>query len=179
MDAGKGDDVKDEHPLVQLARETIAAYVCERRVLPPPEDPSEEMGERRGVFVSLHREGELRGCIGTIEPVRGNVAEEIIANAISAATRDPRFAPLTEGELENLEISVDVLTEPEEVPSADHLDPKEYGVIVECDRRRDLLLPDLEGVDTAEQQLDIALQKAWIGPHAPYRIYRFRVLRYH
>jgi len=171
--------VTQEHPLVQLARETIAAYVCERRVIAPPEDPCEEMRDRRGVFVSLHRGGELRGCIGTIEPLRGNVAEEVIANAISAATRDPRFAPLTPEELEGLEVSVDVLTEPEEVPSPADLDPKVYGVIVECDRRRGLLLPDLEGVDTVEQQISIALQKAWIGPHSPYRIYRFQVLRSH
>jgi AmmeMemoRadiSam system protein A len=167
-----------EHPLVQLARETITSYVCERRVIPPPEDPCEEMCDRRGVFVSLHCAGQLRGCIGTIEPLRGNVAEEIIANAISAATRDPRFPPVTPDEIEGLEISVDVLTEPEEVPSTDYLDPKTYGVIVECDRRRGLLLPDLEGVDTVEQQVSIALQKAWIGPHSPYRIYRFQVLRY-
>jgi len=171
--------VAEEHPLVQLARAAVEAYVRERRIIEPPAELTPEMQERRGVFVSLHRQGNLRGCIGTIEPTRRNVAEEIIANAISAATRDPRFPPVTAAELADLEISVDVLTPPEPITSTAELDPRVYGVIVESGPRRGLLLPDLEGVDTVEQQVSIALQKAWIDPRSPYRMYRFRVIRYH
>jgi AmmeMemoRadiSam system protein A len=131
------------------------------------------------VFVSLHCPAGLRGCIGTIEPVCDSVAEEIIANAISAATRDPRFSPVGADELDGLEVSVDVLTAPEAVRSLDDLDPKTYGVIVQCGGRRGLLLPDLEGVDDAQTQVAIALRKAWIRPRERYQLYRFRVLRYH
>lgn len=169
----------EEHPLVALARRTIERYVRDGEVIEPPEELTPEMSKRAGVFVSLHRGGQLRGCIGTIDPLRANVAQEIIANAISAATRDPRFPPLTPEELSDLDISVDVLTEPEPIPSIRELDPKVYGVIVESGTRRGLLLPDLEGVDTAEQQVAIALRKAWISPTEPYRLYRFRVVRYH
>lgn len=169
----------EEHPLVQLARKTIEAYVTKGTIIRPPEQLTEEMRKRAGVFVSLHKFGELRGCIGTIEPVQANVAEEVIANAISAATRDPRFTPVRPEELPDLEISVDVLTEPEPISSLAELDPKIYGVIVESGRRRGLLLPDLEGVDTARQQVDIALRKAWINPNERYKMYRFRVVRYH
>lgn len=168
-----------EHELVQLARRTIQEYVQHHRIIQPDTPLSEEMSKRAGTFVSLHANGELRGCIGTIEPVRPNIAEEIISNAISAATRDQRFPPVTPEELDDLEISVDVLTEPEPISSLDDLDPKVYGVIVESGRRRGLLLPDLEGVDTAQDQVSIALRKAWIGPHESYRMYRFRVIRYH
>ncbi|OGO05550.1 MAG: AMMECR1 domain-containing protein [Chloroflexi bacterium RBG_13_56_8] len=169
----------EEHPLVQLARQTITSYIREGICIEPPEELNEEMKPRAGVFVSLHRHGELRGCIGTIEPVQRNVAEEVIANAISAATRDPRFPALTPRELEDLEISVDVLTAPEPISSPSELDPQTCGVIVQCGRRRGLLLPDLEGVDTAQQQIDIALRKAWITANEPYRLFRFHVIRYH
>lgn len=169
----------EEHPLVQLARRTIEAYVRSGEEIAPPLELTEEMKKRAGVFVSLHKGGKLRGCIGTIEPVRARVAEEIISNAISAATRDPRFAPLVPAELDDLEISVDVLTEPEPISSMDELDPKVYGVIVERGGRRGLLLPDLEGVDTPDQQVSIALRKAWISPQEAYKMYRFQVIRYH
>ncbi len=168
-----------EDPLVRLARCTIETYVREEHAIAAPDSLTDEMAQRRGVFVSLHRGGDLRGCIGTIEPVRPNVAEEIIANAISAATRDPRFSPLQPHELDDLDISVDVLTEPEPVESMDQLDPKVYGVIVEKGQRRGLLLPDLEGIESAQHQVSIALQKAWIGPHEAYKMYRFRVIRHH
>ncbi len=167
-----------EHPLVQLARQSIEAYVVRGQVLAPPEDPCEEMRARAGVFVSLHCPEGLRGCIGTIDPVCDSVAEEIISNAISAASRDPRFSPVRQDELESLEISVDVLTAPEPVASLAELDPKDYGVIVQCGGRRGLLLPDLDGVDDAETQVAIALRKAWIRPDERYHMFRFRVLRY-
>ena len=169
----------EEHPLVQLARRTIENYVRNGKVLAPPKELTEEMSKRAGAFVSLHRHGQLRGCIGTIEPARANLAQEIIQNAISAATRDPRFPPMAANELADLEISVDVLGEPEPISSMKELDPKAYGVIVECAGRRGLLLPDLEGVDTPQQQVDIALRKAWISPNERYQMYRFVVVRYH
>jgi len=169
----------EEHELVRLARRTIEEYVQHHRTIKPDAPLSEEMSKRAGTFVSLHAHGQLRGCIGTIEPVRPNLAEEVIANAISAATHDPRFSPVTPEELDDLEISVDVLTEPEPISSLEELDPKIYGVIVESGRQRGLLLPDLEGVDTAQEQVSIALRKAWISPRDPYRMYRFRVIRYH
>ena len=137
------------------------------------------MKKRAGVFVSLHRRGELRGCIGTIDPVQDNVAEEIIRNAISASTEDPRFSPLQPRELEDLEISVDVLTVPEPIESEDQLDPRRYGVIVRKGAKRGLLLPDLQGVDTAAQQVEIARRKAWIGTEEPVKLFRFEVIRYH
>lgn len=170
------------HPLVQLARQAIAAYVRDRKRIspPPPEQMTPEMKEQAGVFVSIHtKDGALRGCIGTFHPTQPNVAEEVISNAISAATRDPRFYPITPEELDDLDISVDVLTEPEPVDSVKDLDAKKYGVIVESGWRKGLLLPDLDGVDTPEQQIDICRRKAGIGPKEPVKLYRFQVRRYH
>ena len=167
------------HPLVQLARETIERYVRQGQRTAVPEELSELLASQAGAFVSLHLGGELRGCIGTIGPTQDTLAAEVIQNAISAATRDPRFPPVTPQELDDLEISVDVLEPAERVASLADLDPKQYGVIVERGSRRGLLLPDLEGVDTPEQQVSIALRKAWIGPHEDYVLYRFRVTRYH
>ena len=139
-----------------------------------------EMKKRAGTFVSIHKHGMLRGCIGTIEPTQPNVALEVIQNAISAATRDPRFPPITPDELDDLDIKVDVLSEPEPVKSLEELDPKRYGVIVKSARdwRRGLLLPDLEGVDTVEYQVDIARRKAGIRPDEPIELYCFEVVRY-
>ena len=166
------------HPLVMLAKEAVETYVKEGEVLKPPDELTPEMRERAGVFVSIHKLGELRGCIGTFEPQRENVAEEIITNAISSATRDPRFSPVAPAELKDLEYSVDVLTTPELVADESQLDPKKYGVIVECGYRKGLLLPDLEGVDTVDYQIDICRQKGGIAPDEPVKLYRFEVKRY-
>ena len=166
------------HPLVKLAKKTVESYVKEGKVIPKPEELTPEMRQQAGVFVSIHKRGELRGCIGTIEPQRNNVAEEIIANAISSATRDPRFLPITPDELKDLSYSVDVLTKPEPIWSKDQLDHKRYGVIVEAGFRKGLLLPDLEGVDSVDYQIDICRQKAGIAPNEPVRLYRFEVKRY-
>ena len=163
--------------LVRLAKETVESYV-RRREVPEPTELMPEMKERAGVFVSIKKRGELRGCIGTFEPTRVNVAEEIIANSISSATRDPRFPPVHAGELDQLSYSVDVLTQPEPVEDASWLDPKRYGVIIESGGLRGLLLPDLEGVDTVERQIDICRQKAGILPHEPVKLYRFEVRRH-
>ncbi len=167
------------HALVELAARTIAEYVREGKTTRKPTSLTPEMRQRAGVFVSLHKNDELRGCIGTFQPTTPDVAEEVIQNAIHAATRDPRFPPVRSNELSQLEISVDVLASPEPVQSAADLDPKRYGVIVEAGWRRGLLLPDLEGVDTVEYQLDIARRKAGIAPHEPVQLYRFEVTRYH
>jgi AmmeMemoRadiSam system protein A len=165
------------HPLVQLAKDTIESYVKDGK-LPDMKEQTPEMEERAGVFVSLKVGGLLRGCIGTFEPTRENVAQEIIANAISSATRDPRFPPVSPGELDDLEYSVDVLTKPEPVTDKIVLDPRRYGVIVESGGRRGLLLPDLEGVDTVDKQLEICRAKAGISHTEPVSLYRFEVKRY-
>ena len=166
------------HPLVKLARKTVEAYVKEGKIPPPPVKLTREMKERAGVFVSIHKLGDLRGCIGTFEPTQKNVAAEIMNNAVSSATRDPRFPPVAPEELAQLDYSVDVLTSPEPVADKSHLDPKKYGVIVESGFRRGLLLPDLEGVDTVDYQIDICRQKAGIAPDEPVKLYRFEVKRY-
>jgi AmmeMemoRadiSam system protein A len=168
---------KQVHPLVRLAKEAVKSYVSRGEVLRPKE-LSDEMKGKAGVFVSIKKHGDLRGCIGTFIPTRQNIAEEIVTNAISAATQDPRFTPVEASELDDLEVSVDVLTEPEPVQSVDQLDPKEYGVIVECGFRRGLLLPDLEGVDSVEEQIGICRAKAGISAEEPIKLYRFRVERF-
>jgi AmmeMemoRadiSam system protein A len=165
------------HPLVELAKRTVETFVREGKAVPPGE-LTPEMEPKAGVFVSIHKSGELRGCIGTFEPQKANVAEEIIVNAIASATRDPRFFAITPDELEDLEYSVDVLTKPEPVKSQDQLDHKRYGVIVEAGLRKGLLLPDLEGVDSVDYQIDICRQKGGIGPDEPVKLYRFEVKRY-
>ena len=166
------------HSLAGLAKESVEEYVRHGRTLPPPASLTPEMAGRAGVFVCLKKYGELRGCIGTFSPCSDNVAGETIRNAIAAATQDPRFLPVTEEELTDLEYSVDVLTAPEKVDDISGLDPKVYGVIVSCGRRRGLLLPDLEGVDTVEEQLRITRMKAGILPGEEVEISRFRVERY-
>ena len=165
------------HPLVRLAKDTVESYVRDRTI-PRPKELTPEMMERAGVFVSLKVGGMLRGCIGTYEPAKANVAEEVITNAISSATRDPRFPPVSAGELADLDYSVDLLTTPEPVAGEAELDPKRYGLIVESGGRKGLLLPDLEGVDTVARQIEICRSKAGIMPHQPVQLYRFEVKRY-
>lgn len=165
------------HPIVKLAREVVESYVRQGKVSSPTE-LTPEMKQRAGVFVSIHKHGELRGCIGTFEPTRDNVAQEIIANAVSSATRDPRFPPIDASELDDLEFSVDILTKPEIVKDVSQLDPKKYGVIVASGFRRGLLLPDLEGVDSVEEQIAICRLKAGIAADEPVELYRFEVNRF-
>jgi AmmeMemoRadiSam system protein A len=168
---------RELHPVVKLAKEAVESYVRKGKA-PKPKELTPEMRERAGVFVSLHKHGQLRGCIGTFEPQKDNVAEEIIANAISSATRDPRFRPVTPSELDDLEYSVDILTEPEPVTDISQLDPKEYGVIVESGWKKGLLLPDLEGVDSVEEQIAICRLKAGISAGESVKLYCFRVRRF-
>jgi len=164
-------------PLASLAQLTVETFVTEGKI-PEPEELTPEMKQKAGVFVSIHKFGQLRGCIGTFEPTQDNVAEETISNAISSATRDPRFPPIAPNELKDLTYNVDVLTKPEPIDSQDQLDPKKYGVIVEAGWRRGLLLPDLEGVDSVDYQIDICRHKAGIMPDEPIKLYRFEVKRY-
>ena len=172
---------------VRLARATIERFVRTGKTIRFPEDiaerlkndlPEEAAVRRAGAFVSVHKNGMLRGCIGTIGPVQDCIAEEIISNAISAVSRDPRFDRVREDELDLLEINVDILGEPEDISGPDQLDVKRYGVIVTCGYKRGLLLPDLEGVDTVEDQIDIARRKGGISPDDNYTLQRFEVVRY-
>jgi AmmeMemoRadiSam system protein A len=167
------------HPLVELAKRTVDEYVRTGKPPPAPEVLDDLMGRRAGAFVSLKKHGQLRGCIGTIEPTAECVAHEVIRNAVSASTRDPRFSPVAEDELAELDYSVDVLSVPEKIGDIGELDPKRYGVIVSKGSMRGLLLPDLEGVDTVEEQLRIAMIKAGLDPSDKgVEIQRFEVTRY-
>lgn len=170
----------NEDPWVKLARRSLETYVkTGQRLTSLPEDlPTEMTTQQAGAFVSLHKNGQLRGCIGTIAPTCENLAWEIVQNAVSACSRDPRFSPVRPDELDELEYSVDVLGAPEPVDSPAALDPKTYGVIVSCGGRRGLLLPDLDGVDSVDAQLSIALQKGGIRENEPYKIERFMVVRH-
>ena len=164
---------------VKLARASLESYITRGKVLEIPGNlPEEMMKEKAGVFVSIHKHGKLRGCIGTIEPTRKCIAKEIIENAISASTRDPRFEPIRSEELKWLEINVDVLGKPEKIASKKELDVKRYGVIVSSGYRRGLLLPDLEGVDSVDQQVAIAMQKGGIREGEKYTLERFEVIRH-
>lgn len=169
---------KSEDEYVKLARESINYFLNTGQILPVSDGIPEELLTRKGgVFVSLKKYGHLRGCIGTYLPTKGSVAEEIIYNAVAAAVEDPRFHPLQRSELPFLDISVDILSTPVKAKK-EELDPKKYGVIVSSGYQRGLLLPDLEGVDTVEKQLQIACEKAGIFPKSAYEIYKFTVERH-
>ena len=183
------------HQLVNLAKKTIEIYIKEGKIISPPEDLPEEFLQRKaGTFVTIEKNGKLRGCIGTYLPTRENIAEEIIYNAIAAATEDYRFGPVQKEELPYLSYTVYILNEPELVKNIKELDPKKYGVIVKTVpispsgdvvfnghfvAKTGLLLPDLEGIDTVEQQILIACQKAGINPQREkILIYKFTVEKY-
>ena len=163
---------------VELAIESLKYYLENGRMMDKPSVLPPGLNEKAGTFVSFKKKGELRGCIGTLAPTQPTIAEEIIQKAVSAGTEDPRFWPIELDELTELEVSVDVLESPKQVNGLDELDPKTYGVIVKSGRRSGLLLPDLEGVDTAEAQVGIAMQKAGIKPDEEIDLYRFTVTRY-
>jgi AmmeMemoRadiSam system protein A len=170
---------KNEDEYVALARKSLESFVREGKMIEIPEElPKEMKTERAGVFVSIKKDGQLRGCIGTIAPTRENIAGEIIYNAISSGTEDPRFFPVEATELGSLVYSVDVLKKPEPINSIKELDVERYGVIVRSGHRSGLLLPNLEGVNTPEEQINIALQKAGIGKNEPYTMERFEVIRH-
>lgn len=166
------------HPIATLAKNAVEKHILENDILTSPDEQVPEMKNQAGVFVSIKKRGELRGCIGTFLPSTDNVADEIIQNAISAATSDPRFSPVDSTELPELEYSVDILSLPEEVMNSEELDPKRYGIIVKSGNQRGLLLPDLEGIDTVDEQIRIALMKAGISSDKQIELFRFEVKRY-
>ena len=170
---------ENEDEYVSLARKSLEYYIKNKKQMKIPNNLGKDLTDKRaGVFVSIKKDGKLRGCIGTIDPVQSSVAEEIIKNAISAGTRDPRFPVVYEEELKDLVYSVDILKEAEEVDSIDQLDVEKYGVIVSKGFRRGLLLPNLEGITSPEEQVKIALQKAGINEKEDYTIERFEVERH-
>lgn len=166
--------------MYRLARKTIETFVRTGKKIRAPEGlPIEMTGRRAGVFVSIKKEGRLRGCIGTIQAVQRSIADEIVENAVSAAVHDPRFSPIEPEELDRLVISVDVLGDTEKIASPDMLDVKRYGVVVTKGYKRGLLLPNLEGVDTVGEQIAIAKQKAGIGEDEAVGLERFEVVRHY
>ena len=167
--------VPQTNPAV-FARDVIRAAL-EYRTLPDPPD-EEFYRQRSACFVSIKKNGDLRGCIGTLEPAEADLGQEIIRNAQSAAFGDPRFPAIVADEFDHLRFSVDVLSAPEGVSGPEALDCILYGVIVSCEYRRGVLLPDLEGVESVEHQLDIACQKAGISAYEEFAIQRFTVSRY-
>jgi AmmeMemoRadiSam system protein A len=175
------DTVKN-HPYAALARLAAERYLS-GGVMPASgleADPRPELWNiRRACFVSIKTlSGDLRGCIGTILPARPSLDFEIMENAVSSAVRDPRFPPMRHAELDNVVFSVDVLSEPEKITDKNMLDVKKWGVIVSKGGRRGVLLPDLDGVDTVDEQIEIASRKAGIFGRADITLERFSVRRY-
>jgi len=166
---------------IQLAKSAIEEYVRNGKIISIPENLTSEYYEKNcGVFVSLHKGGELRGCIGTYLPAHKNLAEEIIYNAIAACSQDNRFYPITVEDLSELKIEVSLLRAPENIKDIEELDPKKYGVIVRCsDGRCGLLLPDLDGVNSVHDQMSIACRKGGIDPEKDaFEISRFEIEKY-
>ncbi|MEW5706075.1 MAG: AmmeMemoRadiSam system protein A [Actinomycetota bacterium] len=164
---------------VRLAKYSLEQYFKQGHPVGVPDDvPPELINKRAGAFVCLKINNNLRGCVGTIQPTQANLAEEIMANAIQAATADPRFSPVTPDELPNISFSVDILEPPERVQNKNQLDHKVFGILVKRGYKTGLLLPDLEGVDSVDEQIAIAKRKAGIQPHEEAEIYRFKVERY-
>ncbi len=172
---------ESRHPFVSLAVEAIQAFVREQRVLDPGEGLFAEIPDAHrpaGAFVSLKRAGELRGCIGTVEPTKGSLIAEIIHNAISAATRDPRFPAVQASELNDLVVSVDVLSAPQPVLDFSELNHRRYGLVVRSGGRQGVLLPDIEGINSEGEQLAVVRQKAGITQADAADLFRFEVVRY-
>jgi AmmeMemoRadiSam system protein A len=161
-----------------LARRSVEEYVTAGVLAEPPPELPPTLHERAGAFVSLRTDGQLRGCVGTLDATQASLAHEIMASAIGAATRDPRFFPVTIVELPLLIYEVDVVGHLETVRATSDLDPRLYGIVVEAEGRRGVLLPDLVGVDDAQHQLAIARAKAGLGPDVPVELCRFRVRRH-
>jgi len=169
---------------IKLAKDTIKNYLLYNKTIEIPKDlPAEMLEQRAGIFICFKNKGELRGCIGTYLPIYENVAQEIINNTIAAATQDHRFISVKADELDQLKISLDILSEPERVPEEEieKLDPKVYGVLVKSADgfKSGLLLPDLEGIETVDEQISIACQKAGLNPYTEnFIVYKFKVARH-
>ena len=176
------------HPLVSLAKSAVENYIKEGKIIKPSEDLPEFFSKKKsGTFVTIEKDGQLRACIGTYLPTQPNVAQEVIHTAVAAASEDYRFGPIDKEELPRLSYAVYILDEPEPIKDHKELDPKKFGIIVKTAsdnkafaRKSGLLLPSLPGIDTAEQQIDIACQKAGIDPNQEeIVIYRFTAEKYH
>ena len=166
------------HPTVKLALESVIHFLHTGKPLPYPQDLSEEFHEESAVFVSIKKNHKLRGCVGSTTPQTKSLGSEIIRNAVSAATKDPRFPPISKMELSNLTFSVDVLTPLEAVKDISALDPNNYGLAIRQDSKFGLLLPDLDGITTVEKQIEICKNKAGIAQSESVTMFRFRVNRY-
>jgi AmmeMemoRadiSam system protein A len=166
------------HPCLELAAKAVRYYLESGKLLPCPDSLPPELQTRAGTFVSIKKDRKLRGCIGTIVPTEKNLAMEIIHNAVNSATKDPRFSPVTKNELPSLVFSVDILGPPEKVENVSHLDCKKYGIIVKSGSKQGVLLPNLDGVNTVEEQIRICRAKANLNSTEPIDIYRFEVQRY-
>jgi len=169
----------NESECVKIARLSVEHFAKHKKVLSDYKVNNPQfLNSKAGVFVSIHKSNQLRGCIGTIQATKESIVEEIIANAISAANNDPRFYRVEYNELDELEYKVDILGGIEEVDDTTKLDVYRYGVIVSYLGRRALLLPNLEGINTVEEQLSIVCKKAGISVDSPYKLSRFEVVRY-
>jgi AmmeMemoRadiSam system protein A len=169
----------ENHPLVSLAIHSVKHQLEKGQALPCPSPLPEDMQRQAGTFVSIKKNGLLRGCIGTLQPKYANLAEEVIQNAIKAANEDPRFPAVERQELKELTFSVDVLTTPEKIKNFTSLDVKRYGLIVRNENKKGLLLPDLENIKTIDQQLKVCLKKGGIKITDNYELYRFEVKRFY
>ena len=169
-----------KHPLTQLAKKAVEEYIKNKEIIKPPRNfPKEFLTQKSGVFVTIENNNKLRGCIGTYLPTKNNIAEEVISNAISAATNDYRFLPIQEDELNKLSYIVYLLSPPKPVKDISELDPKKYGILVKSFGKSGLLLPDLEGIDSTEKQIIIACHKAGIDPVTePITIFKFSAKKY-
>ncbi len=167
-----------QHPYVSLAQESVHHYLNYSEKLSCPDPLSKDLTSRSGTFVSIKKLKQLRGCIGTLEPCEPNLAMEIIENALKAALHDPRFSPITAEELQDLTYSIDVVRPLEKILDASELDPTVYGLVVRCNGKQGVLLPDLEGVDSTEEQIQICRAKGKIPDDEPIEMYRFKVDRF-
>ncbi|MDH3257095.1 MAG: AmmeMemoRadiSam system protein A [Nitrospinota bacterium] len=168
-----------QHPYISLAQESIHHFLNHREKLSCPDPLSKELKSRSGAFVSIKKLKQLRGCIGTLEPCAPNLAMEIIENALKAALHDPRFSPVTAEELQYLTYSIDVIQPLEKVSSVEELDHNTYGLVVRSNGKQGVLLPDLEGVNSIEEQIRICRAKGEIPDDEPVDMYRFKVDRFH
>lgn len=171
--------MNEDKYIVDLARRAIEKYIISGQEIKISEEELPEILKKEaGVFVSLKKNGRLRGCMGSFRPVQKNAAYEIVSNAMTAAENDPRFPTVKKEELQDIIISVDILSEPEKIRDKNELDVKKYGILVKGGHQTGLLLPDLEGVDTVEKQIQIAKKKAGLPETAEVEIYRFKVSRF-
>jgi len=166
------------HPYISLAVQSVNHFFDKCEKLPCPKDLSPDLRGKAGVFVSIKRKDQLRGCIGTLNPQEPNLAMEIIENAVKAAIKDPRFSPITPQEVPNLNFAVDVIFPMERVEGSLDLDPKVYGLVVKSKKRQGVLLPNLEGVKSVEDQIKICRAKGRIKETDPQELYRFKVDRF-